>query len=73
MANPTAGRRVGLEVKAIISSLTTDANGSAGDLLVPMRAPMVDPVVRRMTVPAFYRVVAVTNSRHGRNSAARIS
>jgi len=50
MANPKAGRRVGMEVKAIISSLTTDANGSAGDLLVPMRAPMVDPVVRRMTV-----------------------
>jgi HK97 family phage major capsid protein len=50
MANPTSGRRVGLEVKAIISSLTTDANGSAGDLLVPQRVGMVDPVVRRMTV-----------------------
>lgn len=50
MANPQSGRRVGVDVKAIISSLTTDANGSAGDLLVPMRAPMVDPVVRRMTI-----------------------
>ncbi|HEV7283405.1 MAG TPA: phage major capsid protein [Kaistia sp.] len=50
MANPQAGRRVGVEVKAIISSLITDANGSAGDLLVPMRADLVAPVVRRMTV-----------------------
>ena len=39
-----------LEQKAIISSLTTDANGSAGDLVVPMRAPLVDAVERRMTI-----------------------
>jgi len=44
------GKRVAVEVKAIVSSLTTDANGSAGDLLVPMRAPMVEPVTRRMTI-----------------------
>lgn len=50
MANPTSGKRIGVEVKAIISSLTTDANGSAGDLVVPQRLAMVDPVVRRMTV-----------------------
>ncbi len=37
MANPTSGKRVGIETKAIISSLTTDANGSAGDLVVPQR------------------------------------
>jgi HK97 family phage major capsid protein len=39
-----------LSVKAIITSLTTDADGSAGDLIVPQRAPMVEPVVRRMTI-----------------------
>lgn len=50
MSDPTSGKRVGVEVKAIVSSLSTDANGSAGDLIVPQRAPMVDPVVRRMTV-----------------------
>jgi len=50
MDNPTAGKRVGVEVKAIISSLTTVADGSAGDLIVPDRKPMVDPVTRRMTV-----------------------
>lgn len=48
-----AGRgRVSIEMdqKAIISSLTTDANGSAGDLVVPQRAGLVDAVERRMTV-----------------------
>lgn len=39
-----------LEQKAIISGLTTDANGSAGDLVVPQRAPLVDAVERRMTI-----------------------
>ncbi len=48
-----AGRgRVSMEIdqKAIISSLTTDANGSAGDLLVEQRIPMLSAVERRMTV-----------------------
>ena len=47
-----AGRkgRVSVETKAIISSLTTAADGSAGDLIVPQRGPMVQPVERRMTV-----------------------
>ncbi len=48
-----AGRgRVSLEIdqKAIISSLTTDANGSAGDLVNEMRVGLVPPVVRRMTI-----------------------
>src|SRR3546814_15781223 len=39
-----------MEVKAIISSLTTDANGSAGDLVVPQRGGLVGPVQRRMTI-----------------------
>jgi HK97 family phage major capsid protein len=50
MADPVAGKRVGAEVKAIITSLTTDADGSAGDLIVPDRKPIVDPVERRLTV-----------------------
>jgi HK97 family phage major capsid protein len=48
-----AGRgKVSIEIdqKAIISSLTTDANGSAGDLVIPQRAPLVDAVERRMTI-----------------------
>jgi len=50
MADPRPGQRVGVECKAIISSLATLADGSAGDLLVPQRVGMVEPVVRRMTV-----------------------
>jgi HK97 family phage major capsid protein len=50
MSNPTAGKRVGMDVKAIISSLTTDADGSAGDVLEPMRLPILTPVQRRLTV-----------------------
>ena len=50
MANPQSGRRIGCDVKAIISSLTTDADGSAGDVLEPMRLPILQPVQRRLTV-----------------------
>ncbi|MGD9946427.1 MAG: phage major capsid protein [Sphingomonas sp.] len=40
-----------MPVKAIISALTTDADGSAGDLIVPSRVPgIVAPPQRRMTV-----------------------
>jgi HK97 family phage major capsid protein len=39
-----------LDQKAIISSLTTDALGSAGDLVVPQRGALVDAVERRMTI-----------------------
>lgn len=43
--------RFAMEVKAIISSLTTDADGSAGDLIVPMRVPgVITPAQRRMTI-----------------------
>lgn len=41
---------VEMDAKAIISGLTTDANGSAGDLIVPQRGALVDAVERRMTV-----------------------
>jgi HK97 family phage major capsid protein len=42
--------RVSIDTKAIISSLTTDANGSAGDLITPQRGALVPLVERRMTV-----------------------
>jgi len=39
-----------METKAIISSLTTDADGSAGDVLDRLFLPIVPPVVRRLTI-----------------------
>lgn len=43
--------KVSVRVKAIISGLTTDANGSAGDLIVPQRQPgILEAVTRRLTV-----------------------
>jgi HK97 family phage major capsid protein len=52
LTNPSAGKRIGVEMdyKAIISGLTTVADGSAGDLVVPARGPLVDGIERRMTV-----------------------
>jgi len=50
LSDVRGGQRVGAEVKAIITSLTTDADGSAGDLLVPEFRPIVDPVERKLTV-----------------------
>lgn len=41
---------VDMDVKAIISSLTTAANGSAGDLIEPSRMPLVPGVERRLTI-----------------------
>lgn len=41
----------GFKLKAIISGLTTDADGSAGDLIVPQRlAGIIAPPQRRMTI-----------------------
>lgn len=43
--------RVNLAVKAIISALTTDANGSAGDLILPQRLQgILGMPTRRMTI-----------------------
>ncbi len=50
LANPRGGVRLSVECKAIISSLLTDADGSAGDLLVPQRLGIIAPVVRRLTI-----------------------
>lgn len=49
LANPRG--RISVETKAIISSLTTDTDGAAGDLIVPDRIPgIVSPYLRKMTV-----------------------
>lgn len=50
LTNPTSGKRMGVDVKAIVSSVTTDTLGAAGDLIVPQRVGMVEPVTRRLTV-----------------------
>ena len=51
LGNNTVRGRASVEVKAIISALTTDANGSAGDLIVADRIPgIVIPGQRRLTV-----------------------
>lgn len=43
--------RISVAVKAIISSLTTDADGSAGDLIVPQRiAGIITPPQRKLLV-----------------------
>lgn len=41
---------VEIDSKAIISGLTTDADGSAGDLVVPQRVGLVPGVERRLTI-----------------------
>ncbi|PJN96654.1 phage major capsid protein, partial [Amaricoccus sp. HAR-UPW-R2A-40] len=44
-------RKGSVSVKAIISSLTTDADGSAGDLIAPQRIQgIITPPQRRMTI-----------------------
>lgn len=52
LANPSSGRKVGVDIesKAIISSLTTDADGSAGDLLQPDYQSVIPGVERRLTI-----------------------
>lgn len=51
MASATKRGRAAVNVKAIISALTTDADGSAGDLIVPQRLPgIIAPPPRRMTI-----------------------
>jgi HK97 family phage major capsid protein len=53
LASAQGGQKgsVSVNVKAIISSLTTVADGSAGDLIVPARLPdVVTPSVRRLVM-----------------------
>ena len=51
LASRASRGRASVEVKAIITSMTTDAMGSAGDLIVPDRLPgILAPGQRRLTV-----------------------
>ena len=62
LSDVSAGRRVGLEVKATITSATTAADGSAGDLLVPTRdATYVGPK-RRLTVRSLLPTIQVNGN-----------
>jgi HK97 family phage major capsid protein len=57
----TAGRRISVETKAIISSLTTDADGSAGGMVVPYRDQVVDLPRRRLVIRDLLSVVPITS------------
>ena len=56
------GRRISVETKAIISGLTTDANGSAGDLIVPYRDNYASLPQRRMVVRDLMTVIPITGN-----------
>lgn len=45
-----AGRRYSVEMKAVITSATTDADGSAGDVLFPTRDPGIVPLAKRQLI-----------------------
>lgn len=49
-ANPSAGKSVSVDVKAIISGDIADAMGAAGDLVVPDRGALLLPPLRELTV-----------------------
>lgn len=51
--------RLSLPVKAIITSLTTDADGSAGDLIAPARQPIWSMPKRRFTMRDLLPVISV--------------
>lgn len=53
--------RTSLEIKATITSATTDANGSAGDLIVPQRDQLVGMPKRRLTIRSLLNVVQVSS------------
>lgn len=56
------GKRLSVETKAIISSLTTDADGSAGDLIVPYRDNIVRMPRRRLVMRDLLPVVPITGN-----------
>jgi len=50
MANPSGGKSVSVDVKAIIGGGTADVMGAAGDLVVPDRGALISPPNRELTV-----------------------
>ena len=61
IGNATAGRRIGVEVKATITSATTLADGSAGDLITPQRDGLLPLARRRPTIRSLLPVIRVTS------------
>jgi HK97 family phage major capsid protein len=61
LSDVTAGRRVGCEVKAIITSATTVAAGSAGDLAQATRDDTFVGPKRRLTVRSLLPTIQVTS------------
>lgn len=61
LSDVTAGRRVGCEVKAIITSATTIAAGSAGDLAQATRDDTFVGPKRRLTVRSLLPTIQVTS------------
>lgn len=61
LSNLHAGRRVGIETKATITSATSAADGSAGDLFQPQRDAVYTLPKRRLTVRDLLPVVQVTS------------
>lgn len=53
--------RTSMEIKATITSATTDANGSAGDLVTPQRDTLLNMPRRRLTIRNLLNVVQVTS------------
>lgn len=59
IGNAATGRRIGMQMKATITSAMTDADGSAGDLLIATRDTTLTMPRRRMTVRNLLPVVQV--------------
>jgi HK97 family phage major capsid protein len=59
IGNARAGRRLSVEMKAIITSATTDADGSAGDVLGPYVDRVYPGAKRRLTIRGLLPVVQV--------------
>ncbi|TMJ19552.1 MAG: phage major capsid protein [Alphaproteobacteria bacterium] len=61
LASMTRGDRASLEVKASLTSLTTDAAGSVGDLIVPQADTATTLPRRRLTIRNLLTVVNATS------------
>lgn len=59
-SNDRKGRRIGMEVKAIVSSLSTDANGSAGAIVTPYVDNVVGTAKRVLMVRDLLTVVRIS-------------
>lgn len=60
IGNASAGRRIGVETKATITSATTDAAGSVGDAYAPQRDMILPSAQRMLTIRDLLPVVPVS-------------